>query len=518
MTTTAVEVERKYDVDASTVLPDLTDVPGVTRVAEPQVHELVAHYFDTADLSLRYAGVTLRHRAGGVDSGWHLKVPIGGDREELAVAGDDPTADVPEELHALVRALVRGQPLVPVARLTTRRTAHRLLDGAGEVLAEVVDDEVQGELVGGPDEEPLRWREWEVELGSGERAVLDEVERALLGAGATRSSSSSKVGRVLAGRAIEPGKPAWWSGTLSRPASAGQVVQAHLRAQVDELIARDPQVRRDLPDAVHRMRVATRRLRAALHTFRPLLDREATDPLRDELRRLAGILGEARDVEVLHVRLAELVRAQPPELVLGPVLSKVTTVMGDRYREAHARVVAELDSPRYLHLLDDLDALATAPPFQDRARGSDREVLAPLVERAWTRLDRMMNAAEKAAGDGAVGTELDDLLHEARKLAKASRYAAESVEPSFGLKATRFARAMEQLQEVLGEHQDGVLTREVLLELGAGSTLPGDNGFTFGRLHGLEQARAESTVARWPEVRHQVSRRKLRRWMEQPGD
>ncbi len=509
MTMAVLEIERKYDVDSGAVLPDLADLPGVVRTADLTVHVLVAHYLDTRDLRLRAAGVTLRHRAGGDDGGWHLKLPLGDDREELRVAGDDPTGPVPPELQALVRAIVRTHPLVPVARLTTRRAVRRLLGDAGSVLVEVVDDDVVGTMPEAPEDATTRWREWEIELGSGDRELLDVVEKRLLQAGAERSSSATKVGRVLAGRAAEPGVPAWWSGTSGRSSTSGQLVQAHLRAQVDELVARDPQVRRDLPDAVHKMRVATRRLRSALRTFGPLLDRTATDPLRDELRWLAGVLGKARDVEVMHARLRELIAGQPEDLVMGPVLSRVDQVMGGRYRHAHTRAVAEFDGPRYLQLLEALEAVATAPPFQDRARGPARDVLAPLVRRTWTRLDKTMRAAERATGD-----EQDLLLHEARKEAKAARYAAESVEPAFGRRAERFARAVERLQEVLGEHQDGVVTRDVLRELGAASSKSGENGFTFGRLHGLEEARAAAARAGWPQIRAEVSKPKLHRWLD----
>ena len=513
MTTTVLEIERKYDVDTATEVPDLAGLPGVDGVSEPVEHVLVAHYVDTADLRLRAGGVTLRHRAGGDDAGWHLKLPLGDAREELQVEGGDPTAPVPAQLYALVRALVRSAPLLPVARLETRRTVRRLLDEAGAVLVEVVDDQVEGTLTGtgqaGDAAAPVRWREWEAELGSADRSLLDVVEQHLLSAGAVRSTTGAKVGRVLAGRPAEPGEPGWWVGSSRRPSSAGSVVQTHLEEQVDELVARDPQVRRDLPDAVHTMRVATRRLRSALRTFRPLLDRSVTDPLRDELRWLAGVLGEARDVEVMHARLRELIAAEPPELVLGPVREKVETVMSKRYRDAHDRVVAELDGAPYLALLDALEALVQDPPFDDAARGRARDVLPPLVRRSWRQLDHTMLAAEAAEGQGQ-----DELLHEARKLAKAARYAGEAVEPAFGRKAARFAKAMRELQDVLGEHQDSVVTRDLLREFGAASTRSGENGFTFGRLHGLEQARADHAVSRWPQVRAEVSVETLRRWLE----
>jgi len=512
MTTTTLEVERKYDVDAGCAVPQLAALPGVAAVDEPAVHELVATYFDTTDLRLRAAGITLRHRAGGPDAGWHLKIPLGADREELQVEGEDPTAPVPEALHALVRAVARTAALTPVARLATTRIVRALRDVDGQRLAEVVDDQVEGTVLDADAGiAPLRWREWEVELGDGDRALLDDVERLLIEAGAARSGTGSKVGRVLAARPAAAAATPWWASNASHRATAGEVVQEHLRDQVDELVGRDPQVRRDLPDAVHRMRVATRRLRSALHTFRPLLDRTQTDPVRGELRWLAGILGAARDAEVMHARLRALVAAEPDDLVLGPVLARVDRVMGARYRSAHQAAVRELDGARYLALLDALDALATTPPFGERAGGGTTEVLAPMVRRSWTRLDRTMRDAERSEP----GVQQHLRLHDARKLAKAARYAAEAVAPAFGRRATRFAAAMADLQEVLGEFQDGVLTRDALRELGAASSRSGENGFTFGRLHGLEQARAEAAVARWPQVRQEVSVPKLRRWLEQ---
>ena len=70
-----VEIERKFDVDQTFALPDLTGVPGVAEVRAPVEHALEAAYYDTADLRLARARVTLRRRTGGVDAGWHVKLP-----------------------------------------------------------------------------------------------------------------------------------------------------------------------------------------------------------------------------------------------------------------------------------------------------------------------------------------------------------------------------------------------------------------------------------------------------------
>ncbi len=506
MTTSAVEVERKYDVPPGTPVPDLTALAGVDAV-EVRTDELDATYFDTEDLRLRAAGTTLRRRTGGADAGWHLKLPHGVDREEVRLDGDT-SADVPPQLHALVRARTRTRPLVPVARLQTTRTVHRLAAPDGRVLAEVADDLVVGRTAADPEGE-LRWREWEVELVDGDRTVLDDVQAVLLAAGAAPSDSASKVGRVLGRRPTADGQPPWWGRRppTSGKATAGGVLLAHLQGQVDELVARDPQVRRDLPDALHKMRVATRRLRSALQTFRPLLDRTATDPVRDELRWLAAVLGEVRDTEVMHARLRALVAAEPAELVVGPVLARVDTELGARYRQAHDRVLVELEGPRYLALLDSLDRLLADPPLQPPARERARTVLPGLVLHSWRRLDRDLRQAAEVTGE-----EQDLLLHEARKAAKRVRYAAEAVAPAYGPPAVAFAKAVTRLQEALGEHQDGVVTREALRDLAAVAHGAGEDGFTYGRLHGLEQARA-TAGSDWTRARRKASRGRLRHWL-----
>ncbi len=141
----SVEVERTYDVDLDLAVPDLQGLPGVARVSEPEELRLEAVYVDTPDLRLRAAGITLRHRTGGTDDGWTLKLPAGDDREEVTVdAGPGP---VPEALAALVRAHVRRRPLAPVVTLSTRRIVRRLLDDSGQPLAEIADDTVTGRVL-----------------------------------------------------------------------------------------------------------------------------------------------------------------------------------------------------------------------------------------------------------------------------------------------------------------------------------------------------------------------------------
>ena len=218
---------------------------------------------------------------------------------------------------------------------------------------------------------------------------------------------------------------------LTAKSSAGDVLLAHLREQVQVVQAHDLPVRLDAPDAVHKMRVATRRLRSALTTFKPLFGADVVRPLRDELKWLAGELGAARDAEVMRDRVRTAVEAQGAVAASDPVAAIADEELGQAYRSAHDRVLAELDGKRYHALLTALDRLVTAPPLTRKAASPAGKALPRLVERSYTDVREIVAEADaKPAGD-----EREELLHDARKGAKRSRYAAESV--SAGLRQGR---------------------------------------------------------------------------------
>ena len=247
-------------------------------------------YFDTAELALARHGVTLRRRSGGVDDGWHLKVPDGRDtRTELRIPLDGGSDTVPPELLGPVRAFVRDSQLAPVARLSTRRLLYALTGDDSVVLAEVCDDRVHAERLH-PPVQVQDWREWEVELVDGDRSVLDAVEQRLLDAGARPSSSGSKLLRCL-GDAVPPAPAAPSRKQLSR-GSAAEVLRAYLAEQVAELHRQDGRLRADLPGSVHKLRIAARRLRAARKSYQPLFEPGSTEALGEELRWLGQALSE----------------------------------------------------------------------------------------------------------------------------------------------------------------------------------------------------------------------------------
>jgi CHAD domain-containing protein len=266
-------------------------------------------------------------------------------------------------------------------------------------------------------------------------------------------------------------------GSAAKPATAGEVVLAYLGEQAARLRSLDPPVRRGEIDAVHQMRVAIRRLRSTLQSFPAIFPAEPARRLRAELKWLGGVLGEARDSEVLSARLRRALAETPVELVLGPVHARVEGHFAPREAAARSAVLEALDSPRYLAMLDDLAKLLENPPVTTRAAAPARTLSAD-VARAWRRTRRRMRRARQAPA----GRPRDVALHETRKAAKRARYAAEATRPVFGKKARRFARRMKQVQSVLGDHQDAVNARAAAREIGVRAHLAGENAFSFGLL------------------------------------
>jgi len=496
--TEVLEIERKYDVDGE-LTPPLDGLPGVSAVDGPHRHTLDAAYYDTADLRLIRNGVTLRQRSGGDDAGWHLKLPAGGvgERTELRLPPDSGST-VPSELVDLTLSRTRGAPLVPVARLRTERTTWRLLDGDSAV-AEVVSDDVHGETGSGP---AANWHEVEVELLAGERALLDVVQDRLLGLGARPAASSSKVGRVLGGSIPDP------KGSPGKNGSAGAVVLAYLADQFEAILANDPKARRDEPDAVHQLRVATRRTRSALQAFRPVLDRDRTEPIAAELKWLGTVLAGARDAEVQRARLFGRLQALDTELLAGPVLSRVDSHLSHEHAVAHETMLEQLRGQRYLDLLDRLQRLFDDPPLAARAAKPAAAVLPGIAGRAQRRVRRAVARYHQG------GPDADAALHDIRKAAKRARYTADAVAPALGKPARRSAKRLKAVQGLLDDHQDTVDSRDLLRHLAMTAHGAGENEFSYGLLYGRNAAEGQRLRAKLPDAWRRADRPKVRQWME----
>ncbi|MFJ3585036.1 CHAD domain-containing protein [Streptomyces sp. NPDC090127] len=482
MAETKREIERKYEATARTELPDLTRATGVASVEDRGVAELDAVYYDTPGLRLAADSVTLRRRTGGGDEGWHLKFPVAaGVRDEIRAP---LSKSLPTSLAALIRSRTRTEDIVPVVRLRSSRAVRHLVDADGGLLAEVAVDTVHAERL--PKGPKTSWTEIEVEVADdADPEILDAVEKRLKKAGISPSTAASKVAKALA----ETGEPApetahATDGPPSDGDTAGGRVLAYVRKQIEAIVALDPAVRRDLPDSVHQMRVACRRLRSAFKSYRKVLDRTVTDPVGDELKWLAGELGHARDQEVLHARLLGRIEAIPDTLLLGPVRGRLRIWDTARSEDARRTALTALDSDRHLALLAALDALLADPPLRKAAHDDAERVLARAVLKDYDRLATRVDHALALRP----GHDRDLATHEARKAAKRARYAAEAARPGLGKPAKRFAKKVKAVQSLLGDHQDSVVARDALRELGIQAHAAGESAFTWGLLHGQEEA------------------------------
>ncbi|MEC5190869.1 MULTISPECIES: CYTH and CHAD domain-containing protein [unclassified Arthrobacter] len=484
-----LEVERKYEAAEDDELPALDALAGVDRVGPPEEESLEAVYFDTAGLALASRRITLRRRTGGHDAGWHLKLPVAaGERREISAPLGKKPESVPRRLLQLVRVHTRDHDLIPVARLKTRRTVRRLFAADGRTLAEFSDDRVDSLNLLEPPAHAT-WREWELELNDGPKGLLKSADALVAATGRHEPSAfPSKLARSLGGM-YPPDRTAVPDPDPRGPASA--VLLSYLHQQVEALKKHDPGVRTAAVDAVHQLRVAARRIRSALATFQKFADGSAARSLRSDLQWLASTVGESRDNEVISSRLMELVGAEPAELVMGQVTQQIEDHLGVVAKSARAKASTAMNSARYFRLLDALDDFLANPPLTETAGGEALPTVGRLLSKERKKLKKQVAALDLDTVDQALDLE----LHDVRKRAKRLRYAAEASAPVFGKRATALARAAEEIQEILGEHHDSVVTRDLLRRLATDN--PGANAFTYGRLHALEQQTGDESRKRF---------------------
>lgn len=496
------EREFKFAVSLDWALPPLEGVVVTDAATIGQT----ATYYDTTDLRLTRSGASLRFRD---DDGWTVKLPVddharGALVRHEQVFGGAPSAP-PAAALELVAARVRTGRLSPVARVHTARR-QMALRGApddattdpGPVLGQLTDDlctVVEGRS-------PGRFREVELELApDAPDDALDPVAARLRDGGASDADPVPKVVRALGAAACAP--PDVVSAPVGSPATVESVIRHAISDAVLRLVTSDPVVRigEDV-EGVHQARVATRRLRSHLRTFRSMLEPDWAQGLRDELGWLGDELGAVRDADVLLDRLRTRVAAldDADRAAAGPILERIE---GEQ-ASARAVLLEGMRSARYLALLDRLVDAAHRPRVVARIGGDDAEDLRALVRAPWRRLRRAVAQLPDPAPDPA--------LHAVRIRAKRARYAAEVVVPAFGAPARDFAKAIAKVQDVLGEHQDAVVAgawlRATALTLDDPAAV-----YAAGELGAAERTAADDSRAEWSKVWRSASKRARRRWL-----
>jgi len=489
------ERELKLAAPGSFVVPDLTDDGlGVLVMQELPELTLTSTYYDTSDLRLARSGVTLRYRTGEEDGpAWTLKLRVqgadGSERDEHTFRGQPEV--VPTEATDLVTALVRSAPIQAVASLETRRKRWMLCGAEDQALAELADDQVSvldGSRV------VARFRELELESRGPDLSALRPIANRLRRAGAVLAEPVPKAVRALGPRAAA--EPEVTSIAVSPDDPAVKAVQAALAAGLARLIANDAPARLGEVEGVHQMRVASRRLRSDLRTFRPIIDRSWANGLADELRWLGGLLGAVRDPDV-HL---EILGAEDADLL--PALKPYLQQLRERQAAGREALLEGLRSERYVTLLDRLVDAVRDPLVSDGARHPGRRVLPDLLQRAWRRLE--------ARADALKPNDPDDRYHAVRIRAKRLRYAAEAIGPALGERAAaleRLAAAAASLQDLLGAMHDAVLTRAHLEGL-VHDTKDRDYAFALGRLVERRTVSIANGRARFPKAWRRVATRR----------
>ncbi len=471
----------------------LVGVFGDGEISPAGEKHLDAVYYDTEDVRLLRGGVSLRFR-----DGWMVKLAQPTDRPDLMQRMEIPIAGpegiVPVAALDLVRSSARGADLVPIARLFTNRTIFAVRDASGLEVAEIVFDRVVAER---PDEDPVEFDEIEVELAeSAPLSALAPIIERLREMGAGPAVLVPKLARAL-GVGLVP--TALVVPELEGRATAGDVVQAAIGGSVRRFLEHVPAVILDEdPEGVHQARVATRRLRSDLRTFRRFLDRRWADELRVDLRAVTRLLGALRDLDVLKMHLAAVVDEVPePERRAAEV---ILSALDAERQDAHQAVVQGFREPEFEVLLDSLVEACDGPEFSEAASTPADPIVLKLARKPWRKVQSSV-------------TELPDEprpeeLHRLRILVKRARYAVEAVASIGGAEAEEFAVRLSELQDVLGEHQDAIVAGAWLRRRDP------SQASAAGVLIGLEVARAGRAAEGWRALWNSADTSQLTEWLE----
>jgi CHAD domain-containing protein len=440
-------------------------------------------YFDTEDLRLAAASITLRRRVESRRGLWQLKIPRAGARLELEQRGGPLRP--PAAFQKLLVAPLRGSPLVPVAKLRTLRTGT-VVEHDGQRVAEVVFDSVQvlqGRTV------VNRFREIEVELLDGGEEDLQQLGSALKAVGAFAGDERPKLFQALN---IETPSP----DSDRRPASELAQIQGMIGDQFRLMIRHDPGTRLgDDPEDLHQHRVGIRRLRSLLGSAR-MLEPEWAGSLRAELEWIGDLMNPVRDLDVMipYLRL-DLRHLEPQEASLvEPFLETLNT----EREKARVTMLEGLESDRYLNLLNTLEAATVSLVV----RAVDDDLRAGAARRF-----RKLRKAVRALGS----PPQDEELHRVRRLAKKARYTADLVKAGGGKKVANYLAALKEMQEVLGDFQDAVVAQgRIAAYLPEAKSTP--EGFALGRMAELQASKKRSSAAAFPAVWDKVAKTGKKAW------
>lgn len=446
----ANEIELKLSLPESAQRALLRH-PLLRHAKSRESGRLVNIYYDTPSLQLHEAGVALRLRrkgrqwlqtvkcagtsAAGLSSRPEWEGPYGGQFDFSAV-DDAKLARRLEELRQHGR-------LAPVFETNFLRTTWRMEPEKGVVLLLALD---RGWTAAAGRREAIS--EIEIEIATGEARHVFELARKLAEAVPLAPAPLSKAERGYR----------LFRGATATPAKAGDVaLSADLSplegfrriafACLDHLQRNhEGAATQDEPEYIHQMRVATRRLRAALRLFKPLLPPELEAALLPPLRERMALLGAARDMDVL---LGEIAAPVMKSLAGEPRLAALVGVITERRHGRRRAAMHDLRGPRFGQFVLLAGDLLHRAPFDPPAAATAESLAAFADARIRKLRKKVLRLAQAARTDDPAS------LHALRIGIKRLRYALEFFAPlARGKSLDKQLERLTALQDTLGQIND----------------------------------------------------------------
>ncbi|MGH6654881.1 MAG: CHAD domain-containing protein [Actinocrinis sp.] len=297
-----------------------------------------------------------------------------------------------------------------------------------------------------------------------------------------------------------------------------EVLRGYLSAQSAAFLAQLPRLREGKPEASHKIRVACRRARSMLRTYRPLLDGEWADGLAAQIAEFTEIVGPERDLEVVRERLLRALDDLGDESS-GAVRARtlLDRMLRREFAVAHEATLAALAGPRFHALADQLALAPESLPGGPGAHAPATEALYPLVTRTFELVEKRVAALpdprKQSAQSALADDETDELWHKLRIAAKRCRYAAEVCAPVAGPAAGELADCMTLITEELGTQQDATVASTVLLSAARTPRIAAPTGFVLGRLLGDARASILRSRLAFPVLWEQAGDPAKRTWL-----
>ena len=436
---------------------------------QPEQRHLVSTYFDTPDLALAHLGIALRVRrdngkfiqtlktegAPGVAISrgeWEWEVP--GDTPDLSLLAGVPAArQLPEDLALRLR---------PIFHSDVSRTIWNLRLDSGTA-AEVALDE--GKIVAGVAEEPVR--ELEMELQEGTPGALYRLALELHAASPLTIGLESKAARgYRLAAAVTPAAEKAREVVLGREVTAAEGFFRITKSALGHLLVNRTAAVAGTEEGIHQMRVAVRRLRAAIVVFRPCLEPQGRAGFEGELRRIGQVFGEARDWDVFCIEVLPRAVETSPAGDWSDVLRHAAE---GRRAAAHAAFAKECCGPAFTAVVLGVAGWAAGGAAGPGVLGNE-DMRRPLIAVAPALLDVLADKVDKLGRHIARASDVE--LHALRKSLKKLRYGVEFLGSLFPRKETKhYQERCEALQKVLGLIQDTVMAVELAESLGQGAQL-----------------------------------------------